>query len=92
MKRRDFITLLCEAAHVLGCSPRANADPKRQGSDGNEQRSERKQSMSQMRLGATCVLVRTMFWNGQVGQAQDMRGKGDHGSLPECSLTQAEPF
>jgi ABC transporter substrate binding protein len=50
--------------------------------------------MSQVRLGATCLLVRAMFRNGQVRQAQmqGMRWKGDDHSLPECSLTQAEAF
>src|SRR6266481_10159727 len=50
--------------------------------------------MSQGRLGATCLLVRAMFRNGQVRQAQmqGMRWKGDDHSLPECSLTQAEAF
>jgi len=52
------------------------------------------QPMSQMRLGATCVLVRTMFWDWQVGHArmQEMRGNGEEDSLPERSLTQAGPF
>jgi hypothetical protein len=50
--------------------------------------------MSQVRLGATCLLVRAMFRNRQVRQAQmqGMRWKGDDHSLPECSLTQAEAF
>ena len=50
--------------------------------------------MSQVRIGATCLLVRAMFRNGQVRQAQmqGMRWKGDDHSLPECSLTQAEAF
>jgi hypothetical protein len=52
------------------------------------------QPMSKMRLGATCVLVRTMFWDGQVGQAQmqDMQRNGDDDNLSECSLTQTGPF
>src|ERR1700721_786824 len=60
----------------------------------NEQRGDGKQLMSQVRLGATCLLVRAMFRNGQVRQAQmqGMRWKGDDHSLPECSLTQAEAF
>jgi hypothetical protein len=51
-------------------------------------------SCPQVRLGATCLLVRAMFRNGQVRQAQmqGMRWKGNDHSLPECSLTQAEAF
>ena len=50
--------------------------------------------MSQVRIGATCLLVRAMFRNRQVRQAQmqGMRWKRDDHSLPECSLTQAEAF
>ena len=52
------------------------------------------QPLSQMRLGVTCVLVRTMLWDWQVGQArvQGLRGNGEDHNLPECPRTQTEPF
>jgi hypothetical protein len=50
--------------------------------------------MSQMRLGATCLLVRTMLWDWQVGQArvQVVRGNGEDDSLSECPRAQSGPF
>jgi hypothetical protein len=50
--------------------------------------------MSEMRLEAACILVRGMFWYGQIGrtQVQELRRKGDNGSLPERALAQAEPI
>jgi hypothetical protein len=52
------------------------------------------QPLSQMRFAVKCVLVRTMFWDWQVGQArvQGVRGDGKDDNLPECPRTQTAPF
>jgi hypothetical protein len=47
--------------------------------------------MSEVRLGATSILVRSMFRYRHVGQTQvqELRRKGDNPSLPEYALAQA---